>query len=119
MSRVTLQRIERGEPSVTMGAWLNVASALGLSWALTDEETRTRSSKQARAELPEQIRPHDYPQLKKLAWQLRKGQTLTPQEALALYERNWRHLDAGALEQDERELLELLLEAFGRDRLLV
>ncbi len=30
MSRVTLHRIERGEASVTMGAYLNAASALGL-----------------------------------------------------------------------------------------
>ena len=31
VSRVTLHRIERGGPSVTMGAYLNVISALGLS----------------------------------------------------------------------------------------
>jgi hypothetical protein len=28
MSRVTLHRIERGEPSVTMGTYLNAAAAL-------------------------------------------------------------------------------------------
>jgi len=35
MSRVTLQRIERGEPSVTIGAYIGAATAVGLgssSW---------------------------------------------------------------------------------------
>jgi transcriptional regulator with XRE-family HTH domain len=36
MSRVTLHRIERGEPSVTIGAWLAVAQALGLRLDLQD-----------------------------------------------------------------------------------
>ena len=31
LSRVTVHRIERGTPSVTMGAYLNVIAALGLS----------------------------------------------------------------------------------------
>jgi hypothetical protein len=31
MSRVTLHRIEKGEPSVTMGAWCNALAALGLA----------------------------------------------------------------------------------------
>ncbi len=30
MSRVTLHRIEKGEPSVTMGAWSKAIAALGL-----------------------------------------------------------------------------------------
>ena len=30
MSRVTLHRIEKGEPSVTMGAWCNALAALGI-----------------------------------------------------------------------------------------
>jgi transcriptional regulator with XRE-family HTH domain len=32
VSRVTLHRIERGEPSVSMGAYLSVAAALGLEF---------------------------------------------------------------------------------------
>jgi transcriptional regulator with XRE-family HTH domain len=34
ISRVTLHRIEKGEPSVTMGAWANVAAALGMRFNL-------------------------------------------------------------------------------------
>jgi transcriptional regulator with XRE-family HTH domain len=38
MSRVTLHRIERGEPSVTVGAWFAAASALGLQLDLQDSQ---------------------------------------------------------------------------------
>ena len=40
ISRVTLHRIEKGEPTVSMGAYLNVISALDLNlhlYAKTDE----------------------------------------------------------------------------------
>jgi len=36
MSRVTWHRIEKGEPSVTMGAYLNAMAALGLELRLCD-----------------------------------------------------------------------------------
>lgn len=36
MSRVTLHRIENGEPSVTMGAYLNAMAALGLDFGITE-----------------------------------------------------------------------------------
>ena len=35
MSRVSVHRIEQGEPSVTMGAYLNVLAALGMTFAAT------------------------------------------------------------------------------------
>ena len=38
MSRVTLYRIERGEPSVTMGAYLNALDALGLEFDVVDRQ---------------------------------------------------------------------------------
>ncbi len=34
ISRVTLHRIENGEPSVTMGAYLNALAALGLDFGI-------------------------------------------------------------------------------------
>ena len=36
MSRVTLHRIERGEPSVTLGAYLSAIDAVGLQLELRD-----------------------------------------------------------------------------------
>jgi transcriptional regulator with XRE-family HTH domain len=86
ISRVTLHRIERGEPSVAMASYMSVISALGL---------------------------------RRIAWQRRRTDSVTPAEALSLYERNWRHVDAKAMAPRERELVHLLAEALGGGALLV
>lgn len=114
MSRVTVHRIEQGEPSVTAGAWAALASALGLQLALVD----TKAPAQADA-VPERIRLDTYPQLKALAWQLHPGEEVTAQEALQLYERNWRHLDPAALAPAELTLIRALARSIGGGRLLV
>lgn len=114
MSRVTLHRIEQGEPSVAMGAWVALASALGLDLALVDTKAAPPS-----ADLPDRIRLDEYPQLKMLAWQLHQVDEVSPQEALQLYERNWRHLDAGALSPTELALIRSLTQSIGGGRLLV
>ena len=119
MSRITLHRIENGEPSVTMGAYLNALAALGMALSINppnapahqlDDEAR-------RGWLPARIRLADYPQLKLLAWQLKGTDTLTPQEALGIYERNWRHLDMPALIPHEQDLIDTLQQVFGEVRL--
>jgi transcriptional regulator with XRE-family HTH domain len=120
MSRVTLARIERGEPSVTMGAYIGAASAVGLELELVDPREQRRGSRtKAGPPFPARIRLADYPQLKKLAWQLHGVTTLTPEDALGLYERNWRHVDTAALEPAERTLVNALAQHLGGGRLLV
>ena len=121
MSRVTLQRIERGQPSVTMGAYIGAATAVGLEFELVDprERRRGRDGSRGKAPFPPRIRLADYPQLKKLAWQLHGVTTLTPQDALGLYERNWRHVDTAALDPAERALVNALAQHLGGGRLLV
>lgn len=114
MSRVTLHRIERGEPTVAIGAWAAAASALGLSLDLVDPK-----APRAAARLPARIRLGDYPQLEKLAWQLKGVADVAPREALDLYERNWRHVDQAALSPHEAELIDALTRRFGGGRLLV
>jgi hypothetical protein len=113
MSRVTLYRIEKGEPSVAMGAWVSAAGAVGLRLEL-------RGARDERpVPLPKVVRLADHPQLAKLAWQLRGKRAISPREALELYERNWRHVDQVKLTRKERELIRALLQAFDRERLLV
>ena len=121
MSRVTLQRIERGEPSVTMGAYIGAATAVGLELEIVDPRERQRGSGGARgkAPFPARIRLADYPQLRKLAWQLHGVTTLTPEDALGLYERNWRHVDTAELDPAERALVNALAQHLGGGRLLV
>jgi transcriptional regulator with XRE-family HTH domain len=117
MSRVTLHRIERGEPSVTMGAYLSAIDAVGLQLELRDPQTR--STAPTVASVPSRVRLADFPQLKRLAWQLHDVDELDPAEALNLYERNWRHIDRSSLEPAERELLQALVAELGGGRLLV
>jgi transcriptional regulator with XRE-family HTH domain len=118
MSRVTLHRIERGEPSVTMGAWLNAAAAVGLALGVVEPQPPQPHRSQA-AGVPTRIRLADYPQLERLAWQFQGASDVSPAEALSLYERNWRHIDPGALAPDERALIQQLVASQGGSRLLV
>lgn len=120
MSRITLYRIEKGEASVAMGAYLNVIFALGLSLKLEDPRGSQHSGHaKASTNLPKKIRLADYKQLKRLAWQLKDTKEISPKEALDLYERNWRHVDVKAMDSREKKFLKALLTAFGKERLLV
>lgn len=114
ISRVTLHRIERGEPTVAVGAWVAIATALGLTFDLLDAKAAAAATK-----LPKRIQLRDFPQLKKLAWQLHGVDEIAPAEALDLYERNWRHLDRAALSDDEAALIDALSRELGGGRLLV
>jgi transcriptional regulator with XRE-family HTH domain len=118
ISRVTWHRIERGEPSVTMGAYLNAISALGLDLSTTESGLRPADSGIPGTDT-ETVRLADYPQLRRIAWQLGEFTELTPQEALALYERNWRHVDQSAMDARERDLVTHLVDTWGKGTLLV
>ena len=118
MSRVTLHRIERGEPSVTMGAYLSAVAAIGLQLDVRDPHAPKAVQALATA-LPARVRLDDYPQLKRLAWQQHGAADISPGDALSVYERNWRHVDPASLEPAERALLKLLSEQLGGGRLLV
>jgi transcriptional regulator with XRE-family HTH domain len=118
MSRVTLHRIERGEPSVTMGAYLNAAAALGLELGVVGAPPPQPSRSEA-AGVPAHIHLADYPQLERLAWPFQGASEITPAEALSLYERNWRHIEQGELAPHERALIQQLVASLGGSRLLV
>ena len=115
MSRVTLHRIERGEPAVTMGAYLNAMAALGLEFGILTPSNPVPEAgdDHRKGWIPVRIHLSDYPQLKQLAWQIHGTDELTPVEALDIYERNGRHLDFAAMEPGEQHLIEALRLAFG------
>ncbi len=113
ISRVTLHRIEKGEPSVTMGAYFTVLDALGLqiqtkSKAGLGEESQAGPHTSV---IPSEIKLTEYPQLKQLAWHIHGLDALTPIEAFGIYDRNWRHLDATSLTPKEKFLIDALKRA--------
>lgn len=121
MSRVTLNRIERGEPSVTIGAYLNAMEALGIAVELVVDpaEADADAAPHTETQPPAVIRLADYPQLQRLAWHMPGASEVSPEVAFGLYERNWRHVDVAALESPERELLDRLTRTVGKGHLLV
>jgi transcriptional regulator with XRE-family HTH domain len=116
LSRVTLHRIEKGEPSVTMGAYMAVFAVLGLEVQLSRQGEKAAPATTSRSGwIPARVRLADFPKLKELAWQVHGTGELSPREALDVYERNWRHLDAASLSAEERDLVDSLRRAFGSD----
>lgn len=114
MSRVTLHRIEKGEPSVAMGAWANLMAALGMDWQIQDRPAAEQAPVDRSAWVPVRVELAQYPQLRALAWQVHGADALSPEEAFGIYERNARHLDMEAMPAHEHELWQALQAAFSR-----
>lgn len=115
ISRVTWHRLEKGEATVALGSLLAAAQVLGLRVMADDAEAVSPATSHPPDEcLPLRTRLEDYPQLRRLAWQVADTTTtLTPREAFGVYQRNWRHLDVAALQAAERALIHALRETFG------
>lgn len=115
MSRVTWYRIEKGATSVTFGACLSALTVLGLNLKIVQSSSHDNdydSDSNNAESIPVKISFADYPQLKQLAWQVHGVDTLSPREALTIYERNWRHLDLEKMEANERNLVTALRQVF-------
>ena len=114
MSRITWYRIEKGEPAVTMGAWMNAVTVVGLALDIPEVEI---AGAEKQGWVPARIRLADYPQLEKLAWHVRGVEALSAREAMDIYERNQRHLDLDAITPEEAQLIDALRTAFGHARI--
>lgn len=128
VTRVTLRRAEAGEPAVTMATYVKVLATLGLAQDLVlvaRDDTCGRRQQDAQLQrpagvkTPAAIRVADYPLLHEAAWSTDPDAKLSPAEAFAVYERNWRHIDHAAMGAKERELLERLTATVGNGVLLV
>ena len=60
-----------------------------------------------------EISASHYPQLQHLCWNRPADAVLSGEDALALYERNWRFVDTEALTADERTLIDRLVQRYG------
>ena len=61
-----------------------------------------------------QVRLAEYPQLRLLAWNRRDDDAIGEDEALALYERNWCHVDRERLTEKEQQLIDRLVVEYGK-----
>jgi len=111
ISRDTWHRMEKGEVTVTIGAWFNALTALGLEFGvgIAAEPPQTRAA----GSIPVAVRLADYPQLAALAWQVRGSTELSARAAFDIYERNERHIDQDRLTPEEAELMGGLRSVFG------
>jgi transcriptional regulator with XRE-family HTH domain len=115
ISRITLHRIEKGEPGVSMGAFVSVIEALGLQFIVSSKDLEKPALNISEIDLSK-ISIKDYPQLKQLAWQLHDDAVLTAVEAKNMYERNEKHIYFDLISEKERELIKLLGVEFKSKR---
>ncbi len=115
ISRITLHRIEKGEPGVSMGAFVSVIEALGLQFIVSSKDLERPALNISEIDLSK-ISIKDYPQLKQLAWQLHDDAVLTAVEAKNMYERNEKHIYFDLISEKERELIKLLGVEFKSKR---
>ena len=59
------------------------------------------------------IVPADYPELARLAWNRDPRRPITGEEALSLYEANWRHIDPCRFDAAERALVAALVQRYA------
>ncbi|MBL8205287.1 MAG: hypothetical protein JNM09_13715 [Blastocatellia bacterium] len=59
------------------------------------------------------IKLSDYPQLSLIAWNRHQESFISEEEALALYEANWRWIDEKTLTTRERKLIDQLVKNDG------
>ena len=111
ISRVTLHRVENGEPTVNVSAYVRVATVLDLDMGIEARGELCQPTSESLA-LPVRISLSDYPGLRQLAWHIPEATSLGLLEAYQLYERNQRHLDFNNLTDAECDLLRALESAF-------
>jgi hypothetical protein len=63
--------------------------------------------------LPTTLRIGQYAQLALIAWSRQPDDEISGEEAFALYESNWRFVEQERLDQEERDLIELLTKTYG------
>jgi transcriptional regulator with XRE-family HTH domain len=106
ISRITLHRIEKGEPGVSMGAYMSVVIALGLRLSIKEVNPRPDDIEEEKNISAIPIK--DYPQLKLISWQLKDDAVLNALEAKNMYERNQKYILFNEMTAHEKKLIKQL-----------
>jgi transcriptional regulator with XRE-family HTH domain len=106
ISRITLHRIEKGEPGVSMGAYISVIIALGLNLSIQEIAPKLNDAEEEKN--PCEIAIKDYPQLKLISWQLKDDAVLNALEAKNMYERNQKYILFNEMTEHEKKLIKQL-----------
>ncbi|MEN9930857.1 MAG: hypothetical protein RL604_1104 [Pseudomonadota bacterium] len=106
ISRITLHRIEKGEPGVSMGAYISVIIALGLNLSIQEVAPKLNDADEEKN--PYEIAIKDYPQLKLISWQLKDDAVLNALEAKNMYERNQKYILFNEMTEHEKKLIKQL-----------
>ena len=96
-----LSELERGKDGASLGRVLQVAAALGVELQALESAIPL-------------IEISRYPELKLLGWQRTGQRFIDERDALALYEANWRFVDAEHLIPREAALIRQLADRHGR-----
>jgi transcriptional regulator with XRE-family HTH domain len=106
ISRITLHRIEKGEPGVSMGAYISVIIALGLNLSIQEVAPKLNDAEEEKN--PCEIAIKDYPQLKLISWQLKDDAVLNALEAKNMYDRNQKYILFNEMTEHEKKLIKQL-----------
>jgi transcriptional regulator with XRE-family HTH domain len=106
ISRITLHRIEKGEPGVSMGAYISVIIVLGLNLSIQEVAPKLNDADEEKN--PCEIAIKDYPQLKLISWQLKDDAVLNALEAKNMYERNQKYILFNEMTEHEKKLIKQL-----------
>lgn len=102
LTRQKVIDLEQGRPGVALATFIAALEVLGVDLDLTQLQQRGP-----------RIPLSDYPELRQLAWNRGGAEWISEPEALALYERNWRHVDPGQMPPEEQALLDYLVRKHG------
>ena len=112
ISRVTLHRIENGSAGTSIGAVLQVASALGLDLRLCDRNVHLANGVEPEEVVPLKIVIDRYPFLKSLCWHIPNQTVLSAREAHDIYEKGSKFIQDTEVTDEELRLIANLKQMF-------
>jgi len=129
VGRSTISEIESGSTTTEIGNYLRVLAALNVLEDMNlvgrlgaadlargiGQRARVAPMRRGRQKRRKNdvINVDDFPELALLAWN-RAIREVTGEEALALYEGNWRFVDPERMTPHEKELLDRLVREYGK-----